>query len=233
MRKKYIFRPKEARPISVVLVSFPFPLFLPQNGQNMFFFHFQKGKKVGRKRGLCHFYFFSSGEGGVRGARKGRGSVFIEKREGGGGSPTRGVGVLPREGGREGACGELGGGGGAKYSFSGPKCPPSLCVHALRWGLNYGFSVMLPLESALAETQSKGGIQGIREVAREGIKTWIGSEQKGRRQEKRSTGSWLWWWWWRQQQQQNTLEMGFNHIPYAMDMSNTIQETRRGPESHG
>ena len=40
-----------------------------------------------------------------------------------------GGGVSRREGpsGREGVCRELGiGGGGAKYFFSGPKCPPSL-----------------------------------------------------------------------------------------------------------
>ena len=71
------------------------------------------------------FYFFSArgGEGGVRGP--GGGGVwnrFMSKIPGRGG-----VGLPGREGpmGWEGVCGELGiflgGGGGAKYFFSGPK----------------------------------------------------------------------------------------------------------------
>ena len=51
----------------------------------------------------------------------GGGSVLLKIPGGGGGFPGEG----PR--GREGVCSELGnlfGGGGAKYFFSGPKCPP-------------------------------------------------------------------------------------------------------------
>ena len=72
------------------------------------------------------FYFFCSGRG--KGESEVPGGVgdrfFIEnpRRGGGGGSGWEG----PR--GREGVCtGELGGdfwGGGVKYFFSGPKCPP-------------------------------------------------------------------------------------------------------------
>ena len=66
-----------------------------------------------------YFLFFSArGRGrGVRGAE----GDFLLKIPGGGGSPGR-VG----EGGardREGVCGKLGGGGGAKYFLSGPKFP--------------------------------------------------------------------------------------------------------------
>ena len=68
------------------------------------------------------FYFFCLGEGkGARGARKGFGGVSILlKIPGGGGSPRR------EEGGGRGtwrvSAGSL---GGAKYFFSGLKCPPS------------------------------------------------------------------------------------------------------------
>ena len=55
-------------------------------------------------------YFFCSGEGEVRGDREGGGVGFLLKIPGRGG--------VSQEGGGN-------GGGGAKYSFSGPKCPPS------------------------------------------------------------------------------------------------------------
>ena len=72
-----------------------------------------------------YFYFFCSGEGkGVRGPRKGVGGVGYLLKMPGGRSPRREEEGGPK--GREGVCGELGGGGGAKYFFSGPKCPPSL-----------------------------------------------------------------------------------------------------------
>ena len=41
---------------------------------------------------IFYFFLLGGGEGGVRGARKGRGSVFYSKSKGGGGSPTRGGG---------------------------------------------------------------------------------------------------------------------------------------------
>ena len=68
------------------------------------------------------FYFFSA-RGGGRGSPRppGGGCRFLIENPRGGG----GLQEWPR--GREGVCGKLGilGGGGAKYFFSGPKCPPS------------------------------------------------------------------------------------------------------------
>ena len=74
------------------------------------------------------FYFFSARgrEGGVRGAGRvgGGGDFFLENpRRGGGGLPGGWGGGRAR--GREGVCGELGGGGGLNIFFSGPKFPPS------------------------------------------------------------------------------------------------------------
>ena len=67
-------------------------------------------------------YFFSLGEGKgeSRGDREGGQVDFLLKMTGGRGLP-RGGGE--GRGGREGVCGAIG--GGAKYFFSGPKCPPS------------------------------------------------------------------------------------------------------------
>ena len=68
------------------------------------------------------FYFFclGRGKGESEAPGRGRGSIFYSKSQEGG----RQEGEGPR--GREGVCGKLGnGGGGAKYFFSGPKCPPS------------------------------------------------------------------------------------------------------------
>ena len=70
------------------------------------------------------FYFFLLGEG--KGESRRRRAVgdwfFIEKPRRGGASRTGGAegpgGCLQR-------IGEFGGGGGAKYFFGGPKCPPS------------------------------------------------------------------------------------------------------------
>ena len=65
------------------------------------------------------FFLLGEGEGGVRGARRG-GVHFLLKIPGGGGGFQEGLR------GREGVCAELGnfgGGGGAKYFFSGPKRP--------------------------------------------------------------------------------------------------------------
>ena len=75
------------------------------------------------------FYFFSAGRGKGEFEAAGRGGgvrFFIE-------NPTEGGGLQEGKGprGQEGGCGrELGifGGGGAKYFFSGPKCPPSNSV---------------------------------------------------------------------------------------------------------
>ena len=80
---------------------------------------------LGGRFGYFLFFLLWEGEGGVRGAGRQGGSVFLLKIPGGGGSPEDGRG--PR--GREGVCSELGnfrGGGGAKYFFSVPKCPPRL-----------------------------------------------------------------------------------------------------------
>ena len=63
------------------------------------------------------FFLLGGGEGEVRGDREGGGRVFIE-------TPRRGVSREGGRGGREGVCGEFGG-GGAKFFFSGPKCPPT------------------------------------------------------------------------------------------------------------
>ena len=72
-------------------------------------------------------FWLGEGEGGVRGAGAGGGPVFFFLKAPGGGRPAGAEGPGGAEG-PEGVCGELGnfGGGGAKYFFSGPKCPPSL-----------------------------------------------------------------------------------------------------------
>ena len=70
------------------------------------------------------YFFFCSGRGKGESEAAGRGGVdFALKIPEGGGSPGGAEGSR----GREGVCGQLGiwGGGGAKYFFSGPKCPPS------------------------------------------------------------------------------------------------------------
>ena len=70
------------------------------------------------------FYFFCSGEGkGESGATWG-GVGFLLKIPRGGGVSQEGVGG--GEGAGRVSAGDLGnlGGGGAKYFFSGPKCPP-------------------------------------------------------------------------------------------------------------
>ena len=75
------------------------------------------------------FYFFSA-RGGGRGSPRRRpgggdgGSFFIEKPRRGGLQDGRG-----REAGRVSAANwEFWGGGGAKYFFSRPKCPPSVTI---------------------------------------------------------------------------------------------------------
>ena len=69
-----------------------------------------------------YFLFFPPGEGKGRGDREGGRSVFYRKSQRGG--------VFPQDrGGGKGAGGclqKIWGGGGAKYFFSGPRCPPSL-----------------------------------------------------------------------------------------------------------
>ena len=68
------------------------------------------------------FFRLGEGEGGVRGRREGGGyRFFIENPRGGGGVSRR------RGRGAERLSARIGdfGGGGAKYFFSGPKCPPS------------------------------------------------------------------------------------------------------------
>ena len=67
------------------------------------------------------FFFSRGGERGSLRRREGGGDrFFIENPRRAGGSPAQ---EGPR--GRESVCGELGNlGGGAKYFFSGPKCPP-------------------------------------------------------------------------------------------------------------
>ena len=66
------------------------------------------------------FFLLGEGEGGVRGARGGGGSIFIE-------NPTRGGGFRRGRGaGRVSAANWGIWGGGPKYFFSGPKRPPSI-----------------------------------------------------------------------------------------------------------
>ena len=82
---------------------------------------FADSYRLGGRFGYFLFFFvLGEGKGGVRGAGMG-GSVFIENPRRGGSPAQEG----PR--GREGVRGKLGnlGGVGAKYFFSGPKCPPS------------------------------------------------------------------------------------------------------------
>ena len=77
------------------------------------------------------FGFFSAsggGQGGVRGARRrgGEGVGFLLKIPGGvGGVPQKRGGGGGTDGPRGCLQGIFFGGGGAKYFFSGPKCPPS------------------------------------------------------------------------------------------------------------
>ena len=71
------------------------------------------------------FFLLGKGEGGVRGVGTGGVVGFLLKMPGEGGFSRRGRGLR----GWEGVCGKLGnwgGGGRAKYFFSGPKCPPRL-----------------------------------------------------------------------------------------------------------
>ena len=74
------------------------------------------------------FFLLGGGKERVRGAGRGEGGNFLWKIRGGGGSSLW-VGA-GGERGREGVCWELGG-GGAKYFFSGPKCPPSSLLNIL------------------------------------------------------------------------------------------------------
>ena len=81
-----------------------------------------KGKLLGGRFDIFYFFLLGEGEGGVRGARRGAGSVFIE-------NPTRGWGGFQEEEGPGGCLRRIGDffwGGGAKYFFSGPKRPPRL-----------------------------------------------------------------------------------------------------------
>ena len=67
---------------------------------------------------IFYFFLLGGGEGRVWGAGRGGRTIFHWKsQEGGGGSPRR-VGAGGRGRGREGVCGEWGG-GGAKYFFRG------------------------------------------------------------------------------------------------------------------
>ena len=81
---------------------------------------------------IFYFFLLGGGEGGVRGAGRGRGTIFIENPRRGGGFPggwgPRGEG--PRGEGPGGCLWGIGG-GGAKYFFSGPKFPPRDA-----WGTN-------------------------------------------------------------------------------------------------
>ena len=70
-----------------------------------------------------YFFLFGGGEGGVRGDREGgRGRISTENLRRGGGFPRTGGGGARGPGGYL----QKIWGGGAKYSFSGPKCPSSL-----------------------------------------------------------------------------------------------------------
>ena len=65
---------------------------------------------------IFYFFLLGGGEGGVRGAGRGRGgtkSFYGKSQEGGGGGVSRVGGGREGEGarGREGICGDLGGGG--------------------------------------------------------------------------------------------------------------------------
>ena len=78
--------------------------------------------------GRFGYFLFFSPRGRGRGCprrRDGGGRIFSGKSQEGG-LPVGGGGGAR---GREGVCGEFGGGGGAKYFFSGPKCPPSCGCH--------------------------------------------------------------------------------------------------------
>ena len=99
----------------------------------------ERGKKK-RLRGRFEYFYFFSARGRGRGSprrQEGAGVGFLLKIPGGrGGSPTRGGGG---EGGRVSA-GNFG--GGAKYFFSGPKCPPRLspkCQKIVNVGLFLDF----------------------------------------------------------------------------------------------
>ena len=69
---------------------------------------------------IFYFSLLGGGEGGVRGARRGRGTIFIENPRRGGGFPGGGAGG--RGAGRV-FVGNLGR-GGLIFFFSGPKFPP-------------------------------------------------------------------------------------------------------------
>ena len=70
---------------------------------------------------IFYFFLLGEGEGRVRGRREGGGCrFFIENPRGGGGS-RRGRGAGRVSAANWGSWG----GGGTKYFFSGPKCPPS------------------------------------------------------------------------------------------------------------
>ena len=95
------------------------------------------------------FYFSLLGGGrGVRG-RQGGGSVFIKNpRKGGGGVSHEGVKGAGRV-----SAGNSGGWGGAKYFFSGPKCPPRLsnlfaCLRKC-WGVQKSMGNKVPWKTGV------------------------------------------------------------------------------------
>ena len=89
---------------------------------------------LGGRFGYFLFFLLGEGEGGVSSRRQeGGGSIFIGNPRKGGGGFLEEEEEEEEEGprGREAVCGELGslgGGGGAKDFFSGPKCPPRLAL---------------------------------------------------------------------------------------------------------
>ena len=82
------------------------------------------GRFLGGRFGYFLFFLLRGGEGGVRGDREGGGVGFLLKIPGGGVSQRGWEGARGPGGCLQGIWRNWGGGGGAKYFFSGPKCPP-------------------------------------------------------------------------------------------------------------
>ena len=105
---------------------------------------------------IFYFFLLGEGEGGVRGARRGVGSVFIE-------NPTRGWGGFQEKEGPRGCLRRIGdffGGGGLNFFFSGPKRPPSL-LHFSKCSRPFIQSV----KSTLSRLKSRNPVVGTRQAS--------------------------------------------------------------------